>query len=514
MAWFTVYVLAIFFSILLSWLFRVSRKRKPGEPPLVIGWIPFLGVALNYGRNPLAFLRLAQKKYGVIFTCKIAGKYITFITDPFSYSAVFRQGKILDFQKFAIGFSSKVFGHPDFTDPMYSSSYKDIHSIFRQTLQGRVLQELTTSMMENTQIIMLRNNLSGWTKEGLQRFTIRIMFEAGYMTFFGREEQAIAEEDSAAKSLLMQKIIDDFLVFDKAFPEMAAGIPIHFLLRTFRAREALAEMLYHTCLKRNHRLSALIEKRIHAFDQMSHIDELGKARANVSMLWASQANTLPAAFWSLYYMLRSPEALKAAQNEVDRVLRESDHKPVMAGSPLILSKEQLDGMSIIGSIIEEALRLSSASIMIRVANDDFTLTLDSGMTADIRKGDYIALCPQMIHMDPEIYENPAEFKFDRYLDENGQKKTDFFKNGRKLKQFLIPFGSGASECPGRFFAMCEIKQFLTLVLWHYEMELEDVACAPLTTDSTRAGLGILPPKQDVQIRFRIRACTDGGETSH
>ncbi|XP_061094782.1 cytochrome P450 7A1 [Conger conger] len=507
MAEFTICVVVILFSIILTWLFGVSRKRQPraNEPPLVNGWIPFLGVALSYGRNPLAFLRSTQKKHGDIFTCKIAGKYITFITDPFSYSAVFRQGRNLDFQKFALGFASKVFGHADFSDPAYSGSYDGIHSIFRQTLQGPALEQLTTSMMDNTQIVMQRNTLPGWMKEGLQKFTNRIMFEAGYMTLFGKDERVLAEEDSVEKRPLMQKIIEDFLVFDKAFPEMAAGVPIHFCLRAFRAREALAEMLHHKHLRRNHCLSALIERRIDAFDRISHvIDELGKARTHLSMLWASQANTLPSAFWSLYYMLRSPGALNAAQREVDRVLRESDHNPVIPGRPLILSKEQLDSMSVLGSIIEEALRLSSASIMIRVVNHDFTLALDSGLTRDIRKGDYIAMYPQMIHMDPEIYENPTEFRFDRYLDENGQKKTDFYKNGRRLKQFLIPFGSGTSECPGRFFAMCEIKQFLALVVWHYEMELEDVENSPLTTDSTRAGLGILPPKRDVELRYRSR----------
>lgn len=58
------------------------------------------------------------------------------------------------------------------------------------------------------------------------------------------------------------------------------------------------------------------------------------------------------------------------------------------------------------SIINEALRLSSASIMIRVASDDFILTLDSGQEAAIRKGDYIALYPRLIHLDPDIYPNP------------------------------------------------------------------------------------------------------------
>ncbi|XP_036374002.1 cytochrome P450 7A1 [Megalops cyprinoides] len=511
MAGFTICVLTIFLSILVTWLFWDSRKRRPGEPPLVTGWIPFLGVAFEYGRNPLAFLTSAQRKYGDIFTCKIAGKYFTFIADPFSYSAVFRQGRNLDFQKFAIAFSQKVFGHADFSDPMYSGRYKDIHSIFRQTLQGPVLQQLTSSMMENIQIIMQRDKGHGWITEGLQSFTNRIMFEAGYLTLFGKEEKAMAEENSATKQRMMRKAIEDFHAFDKAFPELAAGLPIHLCIKAFRAREALAEKFHHKYLKNNQSLSALIERRMHAFDEMEQLDELGKARTHVCMLWASQANTLPATFWSLYYMMRSPEALKAAQTEINRVIKESDHKPVNPGRPLILSKAELDSMSVLGSIIEEALRLSSASIMIRIANENFTLTLDSGKTADIRKGDYIAMYPQMIHMDPEIYENPTEFKFDRYLDENGQKKMDFYKNGRKLKQFLIPFGSGASECPGRFFAINEIKQFLTLVIYHYEMELQETASTPLTTDCTRAGLGILPPKQDVPLRYRIRECISEGE---
>ncbi|KAJ8277660.1 hypothetical protein GJAV_G00078220 [Gymnothorax javanicus] len=498
MAGFTLFVLTIFISILITLLFRVSRKRQPDEPPLVNGWIPFLGVALNYGKNPLAFLRSTQRKYGDIFTCRIAGKYITFILDPFSFNAVFRQGKNLDFQKFAMGFSSKVFGHADFSAPLYSSSYEEIHSLFRRTLQGPDLEQLTTTMMENTGIVMERNKPSGWMKDGLQNFTNRIMFEAGYMTFFGKEEKSVAEEDlSVANWLLMPKIIQDFFVFDKAFPLMAAGIPIKFFLKAFRAREALAALFHHKHLKRNSCLSALIEKRMQAFDKMGHIDELGKARTHVSMLWASQANTLPATFWSLYFLLRSPEALRAAQSEVERVLKESNQEPLITGRPLILSKGQLDSMLILGSITEEALRLSSASVMIRVANDDVSLTLDSGITAGIRKGDYIAMYPQMIHMDPEIYENPTEFRFDRFLDERGQQRKDFYKNGRKLNKFLLPFGSGSSECPGRFFAMNEIKQFLTLVLCHYEMELEDGGSAPVITDSTRAGLGILPPKHDV-----------------
>lgn len=58
------------------------------------------------------------------------------------------------------------------------------------------------------------------------------------------------------------------------------------------------------------------------------------------------------------------------------------------------------------SIIKEAMRLSSASLNVRVAKGDFLLHLDNKESYRIRKDDVIALYPQMLHFDPEIYEDP------------------------------------------------------------------------------------------------------------
>lgn len=136
-----------------------------------------------------------------------------------------------------------------------------------------------------------------WREEGLQSFTNRIMFEAGFLTLFGRDAGFL-------QSIGMQKTEQDFLVFDRAFPLLAAGLPISLIARAWRAREALAAELLHEELHRRKCISDLIQRRMDAFDRM-RLDETGKARTHVCMLWASQANTLPAAFWSLYYTLRS-----------------------------------------------------------------------------------------------------------------------------------------------------------------------------------------------------------------
>lgn len=95
-----------------------------------------------------------------------------------------------------------------------------------------------------------------------------------------------------------------------------------------------------------------------------------------------------------------------------------------------------------------------------------------------------------------------EYKFDRYI-ENGKKKTTFYKAGRKLKYFLMPFGSGISMCPGRFLAMNEMKMFLFLLLAHFDVELVENKAVRL--DNSRMGLGILLPDVDIDFRYKLRS---------
>lgn len=160
-------------------------------------------------------------------------------------------------------------------------------------------------MLGNLQAVLGRDlsRERGWVEEGLQNFTNRIMFEAGFLTLFGRDVGLLRSDAVKCGKTCMQKAAQDFLVFDRAFPVLAAGVPIGLCVPAWRARESLAEELLHDELHRRNCISDLIQRRMDAFDRM-HLDETGKARTHVCMLWASQANTLPAAFWSLYYTLR------------------------------------------------------------------------------------------------------------------------------------------------------------------------------------------------------------------
>ncbi|KAM8967318.1 cytochrome P450 7A1-like [Pelodytes ibericus] len=505
--WGLVVALCCFF-----WLLVGIRRRNPGEPPLENGLIPYLGCALQFGANPLEFLRARQNKYGHIFTCKIAGKFVHFVTDPFSFSSVMRSGRHFDWQKFHFATSAKAFGHSSM-DPMDGKTTENVHETFMRTLQGDALDPLITAMMENLQHTMLQPTTfkvtsEVWRTEGLYAFCYRVMFESGYLTLFGKELNSKEDPNLArqeAQRALILNALENFKEFDKIFPALVAGLPIHVFKSAYSARENLAKELLHENLRKRNNISDLITLRMFLNDTLSTLSDMEKAKTHLALLWASQANTLPATFWSVFFLLRCPRAMKAASDEIHQVLEKASQKISYDGKCIFLNRQQLDDMPVLDSIIKESMRLSSASLNIRVAKENFTLHLDNNEPYNVRKDDIVAFYPQTVHLDPEVYEDPLTFKYDRYLDEDLKEKTNFYLKGRKLKYYYLPFGSGKTKCPGRQFAVHEIKQLLTLMISYFDVEIIDKNAKSPPLDQSRAGLGILQPTHDVDFRYRLKA---------
>ncbi|KAF3858888.1 hypothetical protein F7725_012089 [Dissostichus mawsoni] len=549
----------------LLWLAVGIRRRQPGEPAVENGFIPYLGCALQFGANPFSSSAAARRNM-------IAGQYIHFLCDPFSYHSVIRQGRHLDWRKFHFATSvkvldfhryvsssiedfsmlilvspsmvlklsllpSQVFGHDSF-DPRHGHTTENLHQTFLKTLQGEALPSLIESMMGHLQDVMLKSDKLSpskdhWDVDGIFAFCYKVMFESGYLTLFGKElgEDKIQAQQEAQKALVLNAL-ENFKEFDKIFPALVQA----YLSMCLRAPTKLAKTMHAENLSKRENVSDLISMRMILNDSLSTFNDVSKSRTHVALLWASQANTLPATFWSLFYLISRDNRLlehkmlrvliflnrmtaltiiflsesrcyEAAREEVLKILEDSGLTVDPSNPTLNLTRDQLDNMPVLDSIIKEAMRLSSASMNVRVAKEDFLLHLDNQEAYRIRKDDVIALYPPMLHFDPDIYEDPYEFKFDRFLDEKGQEKVNFSRNGRRLRYFNMPFGSGVTKCPGRFFAVYEIKQFLTLVLSYFDMELLDPATQVPPLDQSRAGLGILQPTYDVDFRYKLRSTT-------
>ncbi|XP_040849139.1 cytochrome P450 7B1 [Ochotona curzoniae] len=477
------------FSI--SHLHRWTRESgRPGEPPLIKGWIPYLGVILSIRKDPLGFLRSLQKQHGDIFTILLGGKYLTFVLDPFQYQFLIKNQKQLSFQKFSNKVSEKTFSIKQL---MYNHDMDGELHVSYQNLKGKSLDLLLEDMVQNMKQMFEAQLLkaTNWKTEKLLEFCSSLVFDINFTTIYGK---FLADNSKKVSALR-----ENFFKFDDKFVYLASDIPIELLGNVKSIQQKLIKCLASESLAKMQGWSKIVQERQEILEKYYVREDIEIGAHHLGFLWASVANTFPAMFWAMYYILQHPEAMTAVRDEIDHFWQSTGQQQG-SGFGVNITKEQLDSLIYLDSFIHEALRLSSFSGTLRFVEEDMTLSTEIGEYC-LRKGDFVTILPAITHSDPEIFEAPKEFKFDRFV-EDGKKKKTFFKRGRKLKHYLMPFGFGVSMCPGRFLAVAELKHLMFYLLTHLDLEIVDDK--PVGIDHSRMMFGIQHPDSDVLFRYKTR----------
>ncbi|KAK3041051.1 hypothetical protein RJ639_026848 [Escallonia herrerae] len=135
-------------------------------------------------------------------------------------------------------------------------------------------------------------------------------------------------------------------------------------------------------------------------------------------------------------MMKKPDVMKKAQHELDTVV----------GKDNMVEESDTHRLPYLNSVMKEALRLHPALPLLVPHCPSETCTIGS---YTIPKGARVFVNVWAIHRDPSIWENPLEFRPERFLDG----KWDY--SGNDFNYF--PFGSGRRICAGT--AMAE-RMFL------------------------------------------------------
>lgn len=492
-------LLGALLMVMVGWLYfsGLLRQRRPQEPPLDKGSIPWLGHAMTFRKNMLEFLKHMQSKHGDVFTVQLGGRYFTFVMDPLSFGPILKDGqRKLDFVEYAKGLVLKVFGY----QPI-EGDHRMIHSASTKHLMGHGLEDLNKAMLDSLSLVMLgpegrSPDASRWHEDGLFHFCYGVMFKAGYLSLFGHTR------DKRQDLLQAEEIFVKFRRFDLLFPRF-----VYSLLGPREWREVgRLQQLFHELLsvKHNPEKDGMSNWIGH---MLQYLSEQGVAPAmqdkfNFMMLWASQGNTGPASFWALIYLLKHPEAMRAVKEEATRVLGEAR---LEAKQSFTIQLSALQHIPVLDSVMEETLRLGAAPTLYRLVQKDILLKMASRQECLLRQGDIVCLFPYLsVHMDPDIHPEPTTFKYDRFLNPNGSRKVDFYKAGQKIHHYTMPWGSGVSICPGRFFALSEMKLFVLLMVQYFDLELVDPNTPVPPIDPRRWGFGIMQPTHDVRIRYRLK----------
>jgi cytochrome P450 len=127
------------------------------------------------------------------------------------------------------------------------------------------------------------------------------------------------------------------------------------------------------------------------------------------------------------------------------------------------------------NIVQEAVRLYPPFWLIYRT----PVTPDEIAGYHVEPGDYIFICPYVIHRDPQFWDTPSTFNPDRFPAEPANKLA------------YIPFGAGPRRCIGEQMALMEATLSLASIAQRYQFDLypgETVTPEPQVTLRPKGGI--------------------------
>lgn len=165
------------------------------------------------------------------------------------------------------------------------------------------------------------------------------------------------------------------------------------------------------------------------------------------LLLAGQDTTLTTLQFLVKLLSAHPEAENKLRNELNEQLKGKE-----------LTLENLNNVPYLEMVIKETLRLFPPVLFIpRDVAQAFMLG-----EIPLSKGDTIIFSPYLTHRLPSLWENPEQFKPER-----------FDKSHKIEHQAYLPFGAGANICIGQRFAWQEIKLLVAAIYLNYTVEIKD-----------------------------------------
>uniref|UniRef100_M8CDV7 Putative Cytochrome P450 71D11 n=1 Tax=Aegilops tauschii TaxID=37682 RepID=M8CDV7_AEGTA len=185
------------------------------------------------------------------------------------------------------------------------------------------------------------------------------------------------------------------------------------------------------------------------YDLIRYTFLTGMTTSNVwtDMFAAATHTTSTVLEWAMSELMNNPGAMAKAQLEV---------REVVGQHGAVITNNVLGDLHYMQMVIKEVLRLHPPGPLVpRMTREDCTI-----MGYDMFKGTNVYVNVFAISRDPRSWENPEEFKPERFENNN------INYNGTYSE--FIPFGAGRRQCPGMLFGTSTVNITLAYLLYHLE----------------------------------------------
>ncbi|TVU30576.1 hypothetical protein EJB05_22206, partial [Eragrostis curvula] len=156
--------------------------------------------------------------------------------------------------------------------------------------------------------------------------------------------------------------------------------------------------------------------------------------------------------WCMTELIRSPAVMAKVQAEVREAFKGKN----------LLTEEDIAGadLSYLRLVIKETLRLHPPVPLLLPRQTRETC---QPMGYDVPKGTAVFVNVWAIGRDPKYWDDPEEFKPERFQNSNTDYKGNNFE--------FLPFGAGRRMCPGINLGLANLDLALTSLLYHFDWKL-------------------------------------------
>lgn len=165
----------------------------------------------------------------------------------------------------------------------------------------------------------------------------------------------------------------------------------------------------------------------------------------VTLFLAGFETTSVAISWVWYVLHQNPDIKDKLKKELEAVVGDGEVKP-----------EHIMQLPYAKAVMEETLRLYPPAYYIqRQAIKDIEM-----QGYELKKGSLILASVYGLHKNPDYWEEPEQFKPERFLSKNGEKV---------LKAAYMPFGMGQRICIGNQFALLEMISVMAVLARQFNL---------------------------------------------
>ncbi|KAF7811079.1 cytochrome P450 89A2-like [Senna tora] len=466
--------ITIILSLCLCFIIRPFFKKNPNSPktlPLPPGplRIPII-TPLLFLRTPFSqvesLLRNLHSKYGPIIALRLASRPAIFVSDRFlAHQALVENGVVFSDRPRALATSKIINSNQhDISSAFYGPTWR----LLRRNLTSEILHPTRIKSFSGTRrcvldILLDRLKSSDSVIRVIDHFQYAMFCLLVFMCFGGiLDEEQIRDIECVQRNILLsfnrfrilnfrpaitkvlfRKRWDEFLEIKKKQDDV--------LIPLIRARKKAKEEGNNGDGVIVSYVDTLLE--LEWLEEKRKLDESEIVSVCSEFLNAGTDTTATALEWIMANLVKYPHIQVRVVEEIREVMGERDDKE-------IVKEEDLNKLPYLKAVILEGLRRHPPAhfLLPHAVSEDAVL---NGYL--VPKNGSINFMVAEMGWDPKVWENPMEFKPERFL-----KDEEAFDITGSKEIKMMPFGAGRRICPGYNLAMLHLEYFVANLVWNFE----------------------------------------------